>query len=467
MMRLKSQRRDRKNVLVRIVAQYFPNMMTNSSDPSMCEIAGSLGDAMPLFPKILGFNCTAIVDKHGGPDSSGNHDGIIGHFQAGTVDFSPVPIRVPLEGDPISISHIIFADKISYSTAYLRPEPPIADNDLTDSFQQVENPVWLLFFLLTFLIGILLKIHGHKTPIYDVIQCVLQLEGRQTNRASSRILGWTTVMGLFILIMHFSEFMLSDLVRQEKPEVLQYFFDVLRPDAEIYFSRDNQMLNELQRSSDQRVKDIVRKLDGKNSSSYTLAPGIAGFTDFITKSLKSRRLVALFGKSAMIEHQRVLGCAVLVNADEKASKGISIWVPRDSPLHWSCATPFSKKLSRVARDPIQRAVVQYFERGMFGSAVWRYIMRVIRRDIFRANVDPLCHAQTIAAEDPESHHSLSLGNTKLLLVILTAIPLLASLLLLAERFTYLRKEQHPVSSWASTVSQKKLTKKSFDRMNRD
>ncbi|KAI1303738.1 hypothetical protein HDE_02086 [Halotydeus destructor] len=426
--------KERKKVLVRIVSQYFQGMMENGADPSDCELTGLIHDVLPLFPKVLGYNCTAFADISGEPLPSGNHSGIIGHFQADTVDFSPVPFRVPLEGDPVSIGHVAFSDKISFTTVYKRPRPPVADSDLMASFQHVDYTVWLILSLIIMFVSLILRLQGDRNPLFHLTQCFLQMTGRQSVTVSSRILGWTLLIGFFVISVLYANFMLSDFVRQEKPYVLQYFFDVLNPEAEVFFSKDNQMFNELQRSADPRMSEIVQKAIKKGMEKITLKGGISGFSEFIDDNLASKKPVALFGKSNMIEKQRLIGCTMIWQKD--GGRNYSMWVPQDSPHQWVLATPFNKNLDTAIKDVIDMAVVQFSERGMYGSAFWDRIMSVVKAEMFKEKADPLCYSPNITAEDPEAHESLRLINTKFLFIILALVTLFGSLVLTIETFSY-------------------------------
>ncbi|KAI1303740.1 hypothetical protein HDE_02084 [Halotydeus destructor] len=433
-LRLQVDRKERKTVLVRIVSQYFSSMMENSSNINDCEITGLVHDMLPLFPKILGYNCTAFVDFSGGPMPSGNHSGIIGHFQADNVDFSPVPFRVPLEDDPVAIGHVAFSDKISFSTVYVRSSSPIADRDLMTFFQHVDYEIWIIFSLIIVFVSFILRLQGDRNPLFHLIQCFLQTTGRQSVKVSSRILGWTLLIGFFVISVFYANFILSDLVRQEKPSVLQYFFDVLNPEAEIFFSKDNQMFNELQRSADPRMSQIVQKATKKGIEKITLKEGMVGFSEFIGSTLSRNKMIALFGKSNMIEKQRLIGCSMIWERDDIGN--YSMWVPEDSPHQWVLATPFNKNLDTATKDVIDKAVVQFAERGMYGSAFWYRLMSVVKAEMFKGKADPLCYSPNIVAEDPEAHESLSLMNTKFLFIILAVVTLFGLVILTIEKLSY-------------------------------
>ncbi|KAI1303733.1 hypothetical protein HDE_02083 [Halotydeus destructor] len=428
---LERRQHERKDVLVRIVSQYFPAMMMNSSDPSNCEIGGTLGNVMPLFPRSLGYNCTAIVDDLGGPDSMGNHSGMIGRFQADTADFSPILFRVPLEGDPIAFDHIVFTDKISFSTAYKRPKAPMADNDVTASFRLIENHVWFYLIFMIVLLYAVLKRQGHKNPGFVILKYFLQMTGQQTRAISSRILALAVLVGFFVIGMFYSNFMLSELVRQEKPNVLRNFFDVLRPDAEMFFSSDSQMLNELKRSNNPRMKQIVEKYE-KSANKKAPMEGMEGFNEFLGKALLSNGSVALFGKNIMIQNQKIVGCAMMASA---GAVDYCLWVPEDSPHEWLMAAPFNKRLDKATRLTIEKAVVQYVERGMYGDILWYQFMSIVKREIFPGKTDPVCYSPTIISEDPDIHHSLSIVNLKMLFISLFALVFLGFISLASEKYT--------------------------------
>ncbi|KAI1309146.1 hypothetical protein HDE_00191 [Halotydeus destructor] len=279
-LRLETERAARRKTLVRIISQYFARMTANSSQLTDCDVGGPLGRVLPMFPKEVGFNCTAIVDYYGEPGPEGNHSGIIGHLQADTADVSTIPFRFPLEGDPVTFGHVVFADSLSFTTFYKRPKPPVADNDLMASLLLIDLQVWMCLLFLVISICAVLRRQGSRSPMFKVIQCFFQMTSRQTRAVSSRALGLTTIMGFFVIAMFYSNFMLSNLVRQEKPSVLQFFFDVLKPDAKMYFTSENQILSELKRSTDPRIRRVVAKVERQDLKDTMLAEGMEGFRPF-------------------------------------------------------------------------------------------------------------------------------------------------------------------------------------------
>ncbi|KAI1303734.1 hypothetical protein HDE_02082 [Halotydeus destructor] len=234
--------------------------------------------------------------------------------------------------------------------------------------------------------------------------------------------------------------MLSNLVRQEKPNVLQFFFDVLQPDAKMYFTSENQILSELKRSTDPKMREVVDKV-GEQDSDTMLAEGMEGFSKFVGLSTTSGHRLALFGKTLMIQQQKMVGCVMVATADPKSK--YALWVPEDSPQQWVTATPFNKRLDKTTREAVDKAVMHYVEQGMFGYVFWWQVMTIVRGVLFPDTpVDPLCYSSVIIAENPETHHGLSLKNLTILICVCCIIWICAIFALIAENCRKTSKKIH-------------------------
>ncbi|KAI1305272.1 hypothetical protein HDE_01615 [Halotydeus destructor] len=440
---------ERKKTLVRVVSQYFPQMMVNSSDPWNCRIEGLTGHQVPLFAKVLGFNCTAFVVKAEDPTPLGNHTGIIGRLQADMADISAGSFAMTQEGDPVYVGNVVVSDSIAFTTVYVIPKPMITDIDLVESFKQIDVQSWICLLFLLSLICLIVKLQGQKGAILKVIQCFLQHMGQQGDSCSSRLLGYTMLSGFFVISLYYSNFMLTQIVKREKAEVLKDFMDILRPEAKIFFSPENRVYSELQRSTNTDMKKVFHKIKHTRLQDMMLGEGMNGFIGLLYGS--RRELFGLFGNYNQMRHSRTLGCAILSQAalvDPFSDKDqYAIWVPTDSPQSYLQAIPFNKRLDKVTRDALDLAVLRYAEQGMYGTEFFKQTTSLIRDRFFPSGSHPACYSNVILSEDPETHHSLSLANTRILLESLVVTVMLCFVILIAERLNLKRKPKRRKTKW--------------------
>ncbi|KAI1294238.1 hypothetical protein HDE_06203 [Halotydeus destructor] len=440
-----AEKKERSKTLVRMVSRVFPKMMENSSAPTDCKINGLTGYTVPMFAKRLGFNCSATVDYIGQPSKSGNYSGIIGQLQFDMADFSATPLRIPLEGDPIKVGHVVFSDRFSFLTVYKVPEAPTNDFDLIESFRQIDSVSWISLTFLLLISLVLLKLQGNRNPLMDVVRYLLQLSGFQSSSVSSKILGITMLVGFFVLSMFYSNFMLTEIVRQEKPNVLEHFFDMLRPEAKICAFRADPSFRELKKSSSPKFKQIRHKL--RYEKHLKMGSNINGVSK-VLYGLR-RQLFAILGYYNTMRNSRIVACAIMARAsslDPKADEDkFATWVPNDAPQQFLLAMSYNKRLDEKIRQVIDIAALRYAEQSASGTIDFKRAFDTSRDTWFPEKLDPACFSDTILTEENDSHRSLTLGNAQILLFSLLLIHLASFVLLIAEKFMY-RLQRSPRDS---------------------
>ncbi|KAI1303635.1 hypothetical protein HDE_02092 [Halotydeus destructor] len=423
--------------LVNIVVLHYDRFVVNSSTQGKdCTLGGALGSTYALFPKYLGFNCTAYTAHSSRRDKDGNYTGYIGRLQSGLADFSPTTAHVPLAGLPVDYSPVVTSDKLTFTTVYDRPKQAISDSDLLASFQQIDIVSWAAFVLLVIGTAFVLRYQKYKWPLFEVFQCFFQYTGFEAKTLSGRLHSWATLVGFFVLALFYSNFMLSELVQEEHPTVLKNFFDVLKPEAAIRFTSAFPEDLALKNSKNARVRLISEIIEREGVAKLT-AIGMKNGLDLYLKPPEGC-LVAVFGGQSRIKHAKRVICPMLLKdslAHGEPDNTRALWVPPDSPLEILIAIPCNKKLDKGVKKVLDLAVQRYVEHDLFGNIFYERSFDILKEIMYGAATrsDRLCDADKILIGDPDDDQSINMRNTDLVFFTMGLVFAIAFCVLIWER----------------------------------
>ncbi|KAI1303732.1 hypothetical protein HDE_02088 [Halotydeus destructor] len=426
--------------MVRIVTQYFEQLTSDNDDPYACQPIGPLGLTTPLIPKILGFNCTAFTDLNDYED--GNYTGLIGHLIDNTADYVPIPLKMPLRGNPVAYGPVTMAGQISFATLYKRPRRALSDSDLMVSFMQIDVSSWISLLSLFLGLCLLLKLKGYKTSFFTVAQCFLQSLGPKGQSIAIRILGWTMLQGFFVLTLYYSNFILTRIVSPEQPVVLRNFADMLDPNVDLSFSDDFPVFHIMKESTNPTMQAVVAKAEKLGLENITMKGGMTGYNAYLGPPKK--RLFGIVGGYNDMKYAKVLTCTVIKNAGEAAQDTNvkqSIWIPNDSPQQYLMSQTFNKRMDKKVKSIIDFAVLHFVQQGLYGDIYFRRIIETVRDTFFQDHARPerLCYSDEILVGQPDNNHGIDIKNTDSLFLSMAFVNLFALVLLLTEIFVYSQK----------------------------
>ncbi|KAI1303695.1 hypothetical protein HDE_02142 [Halotydeus destructor] len=419
-----AERAKRKSQLVKIVAQYVKDVFQEDED-EWCSLGGFAGSAMPLIPKLVGFNCTVSVDDPGKLDMSGNYSGIIGSLQRGTADVTPMPVSLPLEGLPVHHGAVSFADKISFTTMYKRPRTVPGDSDLLTTFLQFDASALAAILCLFTALFAVLKFHRQRDAVFKIVQSLLQSVSPHMTNFSVRLLYWSMASGFFILTSYYSNYILTDNLRQQHPNVLRYFFDILKSEAEVYILPETPVRHTLRRSANPKVRAVADKLDAMPARNTIRGMDSTGlFSDPPTQ-----QLFGLLSNSLSLRYSRIFGCISMQQNGDDVAK--ALWIPNDSPYEYLTTSVYNQKMDKEVMKVLDLANLHYFEHDLSGDNRLSRVTQVIRDHLFEGlTPDRFCYSDAILFEQPDDNQGIGIENVRYVCVAATAVYLVALLLLL-------------------------------------
>ncbi|KAI1303736.1 hypothetical protein HDE_02080 [Halotydeus destructor] len=423
-----AERAWRKTKTVRIVALEVSQVVYNSENPYSCQLDGPLGSQFRLLPKLLGFNCTALAQGPSYLEGDGNYTGFIGDLQRSKADFSAMPKSMPLAGDPCAYSPVVTADKLSYVTMYRRPHSPNSDSDLLSSFHQIDSYSWLALAAMLISVYLVLKALRQQLVMFRIIECFFQHVGLQGSSLANKLLGSTMVITFYILALFYSNFLLTEIVRQEHANALKMFLDILRPSADIFFYEDYPVYDTLKTSKNPNLLKIAEKA----GSEATLKGGIESYNKFLSLPDK---LFGIFGGYSRLKAHRMLICATMqkagINEDLDREK-YSLWIPKDSPHEYFISLGYSKNLDPDIKQVLDSAIQHQSEHNLYGEIFHNWITKSILATNLLNDITPghLCYLDEVLFEDPDNNHAISLHNTAWLFTSLVIGTLLATAVLI-------------------------------------
>ncbi|KAI1303696.1 hypothetical protein HDE_02143 [Halotydeus destructor] len=423
--KIRAERVARKSQLVKIVALFVDKMFVENEDES-CSLGGVAGSEMPLMPKLVGFNCTVGVDQPGELDVSGNYSGVIGRLQRGTADISTMPASLPLEGLPVFHGAVAFADRISFTTMYKRPQRAQGDSDLLATFLQFDASALAAILCLITSLLVVLKLHRQRSVVFKVIQSLLQSVSPHGTNISVRLLFWSMASGFFILTSYYSNYILTDILRQQHPRVLKYFFDILKPGADVYVLPQTPVLHTLKRSANPKIRAIADKVDAMPARNMADL-GLGSSRLFLEPP--TEQLFGLLSNSMSLKHSRIFTCILMHDKGEDVIN--ALWIPNDSPYEYIMTSIYSTKMNKDVKNVLDLANLRYFEHDLLGDFVLSRLTKIIR-DNFFAGVTPdrLCHSDTLLIGQPDDNQGISMKNVRYVCLASTAVYLAALMVLL-------------------------------------
>ncbi|KAI1285534.1 hypothetical protein HDE_11743 [Halotydeus destructor] len=417
----------RKSQMVRIIALKFVGVLDNPATEDDCQLDGPLGAELTMLPALLGFNCTARTEGPSNVQVGGNYSGYLGELQLSRADFSVMPRSMPLDGDPCIYSPVIAADRVSYTTMYKRPHPPKSDSDLMSSFQQVDSYSWLAFTLTVISVYLTMRLLGHRRAMFTIVSCFFQYVGIHGNFLPMKVFGSAMVVTFYILGQYYSNFILSEIVGQEHPNILKNFFDILKPSVDIYFDMDFPMYDTLKNSINPNVRKVAQKVEEKLAN-VTLPGFIESYIKFTELP---ENLFGIFGNYDRLKANRILTCATMQRSrinEVTESEKYSLWVPKDFPQEYLKSFGYSKNLGEDIQNVLNSAIRHQFEHDLYGHIYHHRIAGVFKDTDMLNDVTPdtLCYNDEILYEDPDDNFAISLNNTKWLIVTIALAMLLAT-----------------------------------------
>ncbi|KAI1303633.1 hypothetical protein HDE_02090 [Halotydeus destructor] len=407
----------------------------NGTDPSDCHLDGLLADELTLMPKVLGYNCTAFTASGSQRTKEGNYTGYIGRLQADLADYSPATTMVPLTGNPVDFSPVVTADTITFTTMYTRPSRLPGDTDLLASLDQIDYLAWVVFVVLLLLIAMVLKFQRQNGVLFKVAQGFFQYTGLEGKAQSNKIFGWTVTVGFFVLSLFYANFILSQLVRQDHPKVLKSFFDVLKPEAKIRFTKEFPVYQSLKSVRNTQVRLIADRIKHEGIEKLTIPGGLDSYKLFIEP--QNGRLLAVFGGHNRIKHTQRLVCTI-IRKDNVTQRSVSakksLWIPQDSPLEYFIATVYNKKLDSDIKETLDKAIQHYAEQGFYGDIYFSRIIDIFKSALYKGDYsdEHLCHSERILVEEPELSHSINLKNADMVFLSICLAHLMALGLVMKE-----------------------------------
>ncbi|KAI1285551.1 hypothetical protein HDE_11694 [Halotydeus destructor] len=362
------------------------------------------------MPRALGYNCTAVADIKGEQDDSGNYTGCIGQLQQGLADFAQIFTTLPLHGEPGRHSVVLGDDELTFTTTYQRPRRPLGDSDLLTSFLQFDllSSVSLVASLALF--AFLLKIQQHKDAIFSVVHYLfqhLELKGRTL---SLRFLGLVMVAAFFIVTAFYSNFIMTDIVRQVHPKVLRYFNDIFNAEADLYAVEDVGVHATYKKSSNKILRSLAEKMEAQTLNKTLVKGGTSRFEVFTRPP--GDRLFGYLGNVRTRKHDKVLVCSVMKKNNSDWLHDTSLWVPEDSELKTLSTAVYNRKLAKEVRDTLDLALLHYFEHGLYGDIFMSGIINALT-SLFNPDQqgpDHLCYSDVLFVADPIQTDGVALKN---------------------------------------------------------
>ncbi|KAI1298611.1 hypothetical protein HDE_04128 [Halotydeus destructor] len=316
-------RAKRANQLVRIIAQRSVGLVTGSSEEEPCQLTGQTAKYLWYVPRDMGYNCTAFTDVLGQLGSDGNYTGYIGQLQHGTADVGLIISPMPMPGDPFDYSSVFSAEKISFATLYKRPHRPQGR-----IFQYVSLPAHTL---------------------------------------GLRCLGLTMIVLFFIVNSFYSNFILIDLVRQEKPRVLRHFSDILDPKVDLLVSRTFPVLEILRNSKHQQLTSIADEIDRLTLNKTLVGEGFNTYDAYMGEP--KDRLFAHLSFYNILKNTRVITCSFMKFNDSQGKEKQSLWIPDDSPSEFLTTFAYSKTLDKSVKQVLDLAMMRGFEHQLYTDII--------------------------------------------------------------------------------------------------
>ncbi|KAI1303646.1 hypothetical protein HDE_02079 [Halotydeus destructor] len=435
----------RRKKLVRMVCLHIDNMVGKDFDPSDCKLSGTLGSKVTLMPKLLGYNCSMATDVASELGSDGNYTGFIGQLQRNVADFTSMPTNTPLPGDPVSHGAVMFADKISYTTMYERPHRPSSDSDVLSSLLQFDTLSWVAIMCSMAALSFVLTIQRQQSVFFLLVRCLLQYGELRTRALSVRILGWSMVVAFFLFNSFYSNFILTSIVRQEYPHILSHFFDILKPDVDIYFSQDFPFYDILKNSRIRKVQSVAEKANLLGLNNTFVAGGVDSYDIFLGQPEK---LFGYVGNYIQLDNTKILACTVMKIKNSEHTVPQSLWVPVDSPYEILMTAAYSKNIDQGVKGVMDLAILRHFEHALHGNIYILHFSNAIRDSFFQGTKpDSACYSGAILVKEPDTNHSIGLRNVIFVYVTMALANLVALGALLAERAT-LSAATRPFGKWA-------------------
>ncbi|KAI1278422.1 hypothetical protein HDE_14400 [Halotydeus destructor] len=400
----------------------------DSSSDSPCEFKGEMAPLVVNFPRHMGYNCTAFTDIRGelGPD--GNYTGRLGQLQHGTADFGFIYAQMPIPGDPVDYSVVFSADKISFTTLYKRPHRPTGPSDLLASMFQIDLWSVCVFVALYALFLAVLKMAKQKRPLFRLVEAQFQYIGLPGDTLGLKCLGLTMIAFFFMLNQFYCNFILEVLVRQEHPEVLSHFFDILAPEADLYVGRMFRIRDILRNSKIERVREVADKIDRLTLKKVLIEEGADVYRMYAEPK---ERLFGYLSAQNMLRNSRVIPCSVVPH-DEKDVKQ-SLWIPQDSPYEFLITAAYSKTLDKGIKQVLDLAMMRGFEHQVYADILRSRIALKVQELLMPGRKpDPLCYSDAILVETASESENITLTNVHMTLLVFFFLHFLASVALLLE-----------------------------------
>ncbi|KAI1293628.1 hypothetical protein HDE_06478 [Halotydeus destructor] len=360
--------------MVRIAVTRTTDLIEAGPETEPCSLGGLLGPEVALIPKVCGFNCSVSMEKASQQGVDGNYTGDLGSLQRGTADFTTRPVRLPLAGDPVYHGSVMAGDAVSFATVYARPQQPQGDNDLlmTIQFDRFTSASVLCLIAVLFM---MMKLHRQRDAIFKIVQSVLQSVKSNDGTISVRLLYWIMATGFFVINVYLSNYILTDLVRQNRPDVLQNFYDVLRPDVDIVFTQDFPIYDMMKQSAIKKVRAIVDKADAMPGGKVIMGQGLDAMEKFIEPK---GPLFASFSTNRLLLSSRAVTCIIMKLKNDVGTQGLSVWVPKDSPYQVILTTVYNHKMEPDVKRVLDLATLRQFEHDIYGDKFYDRMMEVTR-----------------------------------------------------------------------------------------